>query len=294
MLKLTMLDDEALPALQALRQAQQAPWPVPDLRGEFYSAARDHGRNVRIAWREREPVGCVGWVELGVAERGDFFISPLVAIDELSTALLLEPALERARALHAARVRVSAAQGEAHKAAVLERAGFTPALEWVSLARVITPCDAPDFSALGLHVIPYQALDWAAVARLYADTFRDVPHAPTPSAEILAKDWAGADWDASRILADASGEPVAFVIVGVGGEIDAIGVAHHLRGRRRPKGHVAAALYQLVQSRLALREIKQMTTFIASTNAASVLFHLREGFEENKPRAMAYVFEFLR
>ena len=289
MITLTALDDAALPALQALRQAQQAPWPVPDLRGEFYSAARDHGLNVRIAWRSREAVGCVAWVELGIAQAGDFYISPLVASDELVAATLLEPVIDRARAAGAKRVRVSAAASEPHKIAVLERAGFEPALEWISFARLVTPCIAPAFAALGLHVVVYGELDWAAVARLYADTFRDVPHTPVLSAEQLRHDWAAADRDASCVLADARGELVAFVVMAANGEVDCIGVQAHLRGKADSP---AGALYQHVQSRLALRQVPQMTAFIASTNVASVRFHQKKGFEENKPRATAYVYEF--
>lgn len=284
MLQITGLDEAALPALQQLRASQQAPWPVADLRIEFFNPIRQRGRNVRIVWRDRVPVGCLGWVESVVATQGDFFISPMVAADELAAATLLHDTVQYARELGAQRIRVGAAPGEEAKMAALERIGFIPSLQWISLARPVVACAAPDFAALGLRRVETAAIDWSMLARLHNHTFRDVPHAAMQSAESMRADWLELDQDASSVLADQDGELAAFCLLQSDGTVDAIGIEPHWR-----RQGVADALYQWAQSRLALRQIAQMTTIVANTNFVSERFHLRAGFVENKPRATAYL-----
>ncbi len=209
-----------------------------------------------------------------------------MASDELAAATLLHDIVQYARDLGAKRVRVGAAPGEEAKMAALERMGFIPSLQWISLARPVVACAAPDFAALALRRLSTAEIDWSMLARLHNHTFRAVPHAALGDAESMRADWAELDQDASSVLADQDGELVAFCLMQADGSIDAIGIEPHWRGRG-----VADALYQWAQSRLALRQIAHMSTIVANTNFVSERFHLRAGFIENKPRATAYLLE---
>lgn len=286
-LRLTGFDASAMPALQAVLDAQMAPQATPMLIDELTHAARGHGTQAVIVWRGDAPVACAGWVTFGIAQSGQCFGSPVVAADAEAADQVIAQLVHTACELGASSLRISAWAGEDIKRAALERAGFACLLEWIHFAM---PAQAlavgKPLSALGLVPVPRAAIDWPALLALYNDTFRNVPNAPQPDLADFQSEWAETDTEASCVLADAAGAYHAFAQVSPTGKMEAIGVDDTLRGRG-----VAAALYAHAARSLAARGIDTLRALVASSNAQSVALHTKLGFVEERPRGRVYALE---
>jgi ribosomal protein S18 acetylase RimI-like enzyme len=135
----------------------------------------------------------------------------------------------------------------------------------------------------GLAPVAFDRIDWPRAAALSADCFRDVPNSPAVSAEMLAADWAEADWSASRLLQDASGAYQAYLIVTPDAAVDAVGLAPGWRGQG-----LADALYAEAAAALHRRGVSRMHALVASSNRASMRLHQRLGFTEPQPRGAVW------
>jgi len=283
--RISPLDPAAIPALQALSDELSGGRSAMDLRAALTDGARGGGSQAAVAWQGDRPVGCVGWVALGIEEDGRLYGSPLVAQDAGVARRLIDLLDGVGRELRATHLRVSKWEGEAGKAKALADAGFVRLFEWVTFSREPGAQDAPPaaFPPHGLHAVPPDRIDWERAAQLYADCFREVPNAPCVGTDILAAEWRGADWVSSRLLQDAQGRYVAFLIVQAEGQVEAIGVDAAWRGRG-----LADALYRHALSSLALQHVPRMTALVASSNAASMRLHQRLGFGESQPRGAVW------
>lgn len=283
-MQLGAYDPTALPALQALYRRIRAgrSLPATDLTDE----ARAQGRQVVIAWRGGEPVGCAGWVVVGIADDGRLYGSPVIAAETPVAVRLIDRLVTEGRALCATHLRISAWDGEGAKAVALAAAGFVRLFDWVTFAREIKMQAVPPFATDGLISISQAELDWPRLAELYATTFRGVPNAPPIDAATLAAEWIEADWDASCVLADAAGRYFAFVVAHGDGSIDVIGVDASLRGTG-----LAERLYCHAGNRLAANGVRQLTALVSSANVASLRFHQKLGFAESEPRGTVWELE---
>lgn len=281
-LRLGPLDVAAIPALQALYAQLLAPAAAPDLASTLQDAARGHGRQVLLAWRAGQPVGCAGWVGLGIARDGQCFAAPLFAADADAASALLSSVSREARRLGARSLRVSAWAGEDAKLQALRAAGFQYCFDWVQFACATAGARAVDFAAAGWQRVAPADFDWPQLAALYASTFRAVPNAPPVDLATFQAEWQPADWDAGCVLADATGRYRAFCLI-EDGAVEAVGVDEALRGQG-----LARLLYQHACERLALRGITTLSTLVASSNHASLGLHQGLGFYEAQPRGAVY------
>lgn len=280
-LEIRPYDPATAPALQDLRDRLLAPHLEPGLADELGDAARGHGGQVRVAWRGGEPVGCAGWVLLGVEQDGCAYGSPLHAVDQAAAAALIEVVKDAARTAGARELRITARQAETDKQAALAAAGFGVAFEfiWFGLeAPLEGPLDLPE----GLREVPFEAVDWPRLHACYAECFRGVPNAPVPELALMREEWSTADWQAGRVLVDAAGDYQAFSLI-ERGEVDAVGV----RPGWRSHG-VADVLYRIAGHSLAGRGLPTLRALVASSNPASLRFHRKLGFIEVAPRWTTY------
>ena len=280
-LHISPLIPEALPALQLLRSAQLAPHPCMPLAQELQDAARGHGKNAALAWRGEQPVGCAGWVTLGIAEDGCAYGSPVFAADLEVAAVLIAFVRKKAMAAGARRLRISTRVGESAKLAGLRQAGFIPLFEFVNFARML-PFTGTMALPVGLHRVGAGAIDWGKLHQCHADTFSGVPNSPIPDEATLREQWEAADMRASPIVVDDAGEYQAFALV-TDSAVDAVGVLK----KRRVKG-LAATLYHLAAIELAAQGKTEMSALVAATNAASMRLHQKLGFTEAAPRWMVH------
>lgn len=274
-----------LAALQTLSDAQGSGRPRLDLQSVLTDGARGQGRQVVVAWQNGQPVGCLGWVSLGLAEDGRLYGAPLIAQHEAAAEALLASLAHTGQALGASHLRVSSWSGEAAKRQALLQRGYQPLFEWVNFARPThTPLPLGGQDVLrALTPVDWPAIDWPRAAQLSADCFRDVPNSPAVGPEVLAEDWAEADWDCSALLQDSQGRYAAYVIVSPEGAVDAVGVAPPWRGRG-----VADALYARACAALAAKGRGQATALVASSNTASMRLHQRLGFTEWQVRGTVW------
>ncbi|WP_374357221.1 N-acetyltransferase family protein [Chitinimonas sp.] len=279
---LQAFDASAVPALQAIYNPSWPSGTAPDLACDLVDHGRAGGQQVAIAWRNGMAVGCVAWVTLGIASGGPCFGAPLVASDGDVADLLIARLIAEASSAGARQLRVSVWAGEGAKAQALQRAGFHYDMEWLHFGLPTAVAAPVDFAALGLHPIDEADIDWPRFQQLYAETFREVPNAVVGDAEHLKHDCAGASWEVSRILADATGRYVAFADFEADGTA-ALGVAADWRGRG-----VANALYAHASSALAARGVGMLRARVASSNAASMRLHQKLGFNEIMPRGAVY------
>ncbi|QNM96035.1 GNAT family N-acetyltransferase [Chitinimonas koreensis] len=280
-LEIRPYDPATAPALQALRDRLLAPHLEPGLADELGDAARGHGAQVRVAWRGGEPVGCVGWVLIGVEQDGCAYGSPLHAADQAAAAALIDVVKDAARTAGARELRITARRAETAKHAALAAAGFGVAFEfvWFGLAAPLQgSVDLPE----GLREVPIAAVDWPRLHACYAECFRGVPNAPVPELAQMREEWSTADWQAGRVLADAAGDYQAFSLI-ERGEVDAVGVRLGWRGRG-----VADVLYRIADRSLASRGLPPLRALVAGSNAASLRFHRKLGFAEVAPRWTTY------
>lgn len=287
MTRISPLDPAAIPALQALSDELSGGRSAMDLRAVLTDSARGGGTQAAFAWHGERPVGCVGWVALGIEEDGRLYGSPLVALDAEVARSLIDLLDGVGRSLGATHLRISKWEGEAGKAKALADAGFERLFEWVTFSRETGGQDAAQVSLPppphALQAVPPDHIDWARAARLYAECFRDVPNAPRVGSDVLAAEWRGADWVSSRLLQDAEGCYVAFLIVQAEGQVDVAGVDAAWRGRG-----LADWLYTHALAHLALQHVPRMTALVASSNAASMRLHQRLGFTESQPRGAVW------
>lgn len=273
-----------LPALQALYDHPGR--PALDLAATLTDAARGGGRQVRVAWRGHRPVGCLGWVSLGLLEDGRLYGAPVLAADAEVAALLLAELQRQGRSLGASHLRVSTWAGDEAKAQALGMAGYRRLFEWVNFVRALA-ADGPGVAARplpqGLARVAFDRIDWPRAAALNAECFRDVPNSPAVSAGLLAEEWAEADWSASRLLQDGSGRYQAFVIVSQTAAVEAVGVAAAWRGRG-----LADALYAEAAAAVRRRGGLHLHALVASSNLASMRLHQRLGFTEPQPRGAVW------
>ncbi|MEO6918098.1 MAG: GNAT family N-acetyltransferase [Collimonas sp.] len=276
-LRISPLLQDALPELQDLWDFQSRPYSGSPLSHDLVALARAHGQNVAIAWRGERPVGCVGWVTLGIAEDGCGYGSPLVAADLEAASALIDIVSERVRAAGAQRLRISLRAGETAKRDGLRQAGFQPLFEFVNFSRGLPFSAAPALPD-GLRRIRLDDIDWGELHRCFAESFSGVPNSPIPDMENMREEWVAADQDASVVLADDSGRYQAFILID-GRTVEAVGV----RDQWRSKG-LAETLYQLAAHALASKQVIEMRALVAATNAASMRLHLKLGFTEYAPR----------
>lgn len=285
MVTLTPLDLATIPALQALSDADGDGRPAMNLQALLTDAARGEGRQVAVAWRNGVPAGCLAWVSLGITQDGRLYGSPLIARDAAVARALIERLVQQGLAGGASHLRVSTWAGESAKAQALATSGFERLFEWVNFARPLQPrlADAAG-AALGmLSAVPFDRIDWNRAARLSADCFRDVPNSPAVTPEILAADWAEADWDVSGLLQDDAGRYVAYAIVHTDGAVNAVGVDADWRGRG-----LTDVLYARAMVALAAKGCVQMSALVASSNQRSMRLHQRLGFTEPVPRGAVW------
>ncbi len=196
-LSFTPIQASALPALQALWNAQLAPHPADSLAQELQDGARAQGRQSVIAWRAGVPVGCAGWVTLGVANDGCAYGSPLVAADADAAFGLTGYIREQVAGHGADRLRITVRAGERAKADALRVAGFVPLFEFVNFNHPL-PIKGPLGLPAGLHSVSPSLIDWNALLALDLLTFSGVPNAPPPDIGGLQDEWAAADPEARR------------------------------------------------------------------------------------------------
>lgn len=280
-LHLSSVHPDVLPELQALWQRQMAPLPVDDLAHGLLDAAREHGRHALMAWRDGHVVGAAGWVTFGIAVDGCGYGSPLVAADGETARVLIDAVLAALAAAGAARARIAACAGEVAKHEALRAGGFGALFEFVHFVLPL-PMAAGVALPPALHCVPAGHIDWSRLRACYAETFAGVANSPVPDAAVLREEWSVADWQASRVLADAAGEYQAFVVV-CGDGVDAVGVRSGWRGH-----HVAQGLYAQAAAVLACRGVAEMAALVASDNAPSLRFHHALGCHEAAPRRTVY------
>lgn len=269
-----------LSRLLALHNSAAPPerhWTRQRLESELCDRARDGGRQAVVAWRAGEPVGYAGWVSPG-PEAGEFYGSPVMALDQETAARLLERLLAEARAVGAAWVRVGARPDETDKLRSLRAAGFRVVNEMVELRLEIAGAAGGPAQLPGarLRPVPLSQLDYQALAALNNDCFRQVANAPALDAETLREAWTGAPWlAASQVLADEGGRYQAFLLMLAGGIVDSIGV----RAEHRGAGVAGALLARAVA--VAEREgVPALRSMVTADNLASLALHRRLGFVE--------------
>lgn len=276
MIELRALAEADLPALLALWDGGTA----LELRGSLYDAARDFGRRVVVAVRGGAVVGCAGWVEAGPWCYG----APVIAADEAAAAAVLVHLVEQARAAGAARVRVSAAAGEAGKRAALAAAGFVPVFDFIWFARPVRPGDGARREVPWPRV-PHARLDPDRFRAVHNLTFEGVANAKALTREEVV-DLLDAPLTDRRTTAawEAGDRYVAFLHTEREDDIvtiAAIGVDAAVRGQG-----VAQAILDDLLSRAADEGVRELRALIASVNAPSLALHTGRGFVETSRRTV--------
>jgi ribosomal protein S18 acetylase RimI-like enzyme len=270
--------DAHLSALARLRGELQG---LPDgtaLQTDLSDHARGFGRQTVVALQGGQPVGCAGWVTLGVPHDGCAYGIPLFAAEGDVAQSLVARVIREVAAAGAKRLRIGCFAAEQGKRRALADAGFRHLFSFVRLEKSLPfagKAVVPDWLTT---VLPAR-IDWDALAELYCETFREVPNAPPETAEQMRGEWHDGDWLAGRVLADRSGIYQAFSLVR-GCEMAAIGVRAALRG----KG-LADALYHIAGTSLVDRGHRTVTALVADCNQPSMALHLRLGFRESRPRS---------
>jgi GNAT superfamily N-acetyltransferase len=268
----------ALAGLQSLWNRQLAPHAAPDLTHDLQDAAHGNGTQVAIAWRGGEPAGCVGWVTLGIPENGCAYAAPMVAADMDVALRLVDLVVERTRAAGARRLRVSTRAGEEAKLAALRERRFAPQFEFAGFAHGLPLPDAGPWPE-DLHPVQVRDIDWPSLHRCMAEAMAGVPNTVVADVDTVREDWQRADPETSLVLADASNEYQAFLLM-VDNKIDTVGVRQAWRGRDLP-----AKLYRHASEVLRLRGHTDIRVpLVASINAASMRLHQKLGFTECVPR----------
>ncbi|MBV8659888.1 MAG: GNAT family N-acetyltransferase [Burkholderiales bacterium] len=283
MIALAPFNPAALPALQAIADRIFAPWPAPRLAQDLTDLARARGDQVVVACRDGQPIGCAGWVTLGIAQSGCLYGAPVISDDTAALDALIAYLITTASQLGASQLSIGCRAGEDAKRTVLASFGFTQSFEWLHFAKQTAETEAADFARLGLQTVPIDDLDWSAVHSLYAETFQNVPNAPIPSVEAMKAEWIPCNWDAGCVLADASGRYRAFMLID-GDEVSAVGIDPSLRGQG-----IADQLYRRAGFALHGAGTGTLRALVASSNHASVRLHQRFGFTEEKPRGEVLV-----
>ena len=283
MIELAPFDPATLPILQAMADRIVAPWPVPRLAQDLTDLGRARGDQVVIALENGHPVGCAGWVTLGVAQSGCLYGAPVISDNPAALDAMIAHLITTASQAGASQLSIGCRAGEHAKRTELASFGFTRAFEWLHFAKPTTDTETADFARLGLHTVPIGGLDWPAVHTLYAETFQNVPNAPIPSVEAMKAEWIACNWDAGCVLADASGRYRAFMLID-GDEVSAVGIDPSLRGQG-----IADQLYRRAGFALHGAGTGMLRALVACSNHASARLHQRLGFTEEKPRGEVFV-----
>jgi ribosomal protein S18 acetylase RimI-like enzyme len=257
---------------------------MDELRQQLFDVARGHGANTVTALRAGDAVGCAGWVEALPWLYG----APLLAPDEVVAQRLIAHVVDRAHAIGAKRLRMSASAEERGKRAALVAAGFQPALDFIWFARALRPGEGKRAS-LPWRRVSWEELDVERYRDVHNDTFAGIPNAPALSREVVEDELSRDHLDRTATAAwvDEAGRYVAFVQVerdpGVEGgrrTIESIGVRAELRGRG-----VARDILEDVIARVS-QEAGELRALIASTNTPSILLHTGLGFQEQSRRTV--------
>lgn len=246
-------------------------------KDDLYASARGLGANTRIYIRDNNILGYASWVR---GAGGEFFGSPLVAVEKVSADSLINYLLQEAKGSDW--IRISAFADENNKIQSLKEFGFKCLFNFIDLE--ISTSSVTDFETIeGISCEPLTNIGAKDFASLSTKSFAGVDNT-LPTSEIDAQESLGSpdlEPSLSWVWKNERGEWIAFSYGNRSGELDSIGVIPEYRGRG-----IAKSIYRMALKAASRSGYNRITALVSSRNVASLRLHNALGFKEYLRRSV--------